>query len=540
VSRSTTDSGAQLWSAAMAAAADRETSHRLGLPSAVLMERAALCVCAEVQALARREGAERIVVLCGPGNNGGDGLAVARQLHGRGWRVLAVLVTPQRSADVSLQLDWARRSGVPVAASLAALESGREGRALAEPTIVVDAMLGTGARGAPRGPVAEALGWLDARRSAGASAGPGLWVVAIDLPSGIDVDSGRAWPKAARADLTVTMQRSKLGLHVTPGRLHAGEVVVADIGLREGAGPEDLERWALVSPWATARVLGALPRAAHKGRRGHVGVLGGSAGMGGAAVLAGAAALRAGAGLVTLAAREVQGEGAAALERSVLEARPELMLAQGSSAGRVPAADVLVVGPGMADAVDLERLPLLDAEDPRPMVWDAGALDVVGLQLPSLRVGPRVWTPHPGEAARLMNRIEAQAGGAGTWTSARVQAHRVEVARRLAECGVVVVLKGEGTILACPGSLAVCVFGGPALATAGSGDVLAGVIAAFLARGLDTWEAAQAGVLVHALAGEGLPADGTVAMDVADAIPGVLAELSAAPAAGSWPRALEG
>lgn len=510
---------APLWSAAQAAAADRYTMDELQVPSPILMERAALTVSHQVAALSRDLGVD-VVVLCGPGNNGGDGLAVARQLHGWGLRARAVLVTDQRGEAAQEQLALARAMGVTA------------GESWPEPSdaVMVDAMLGTGSRGAPRGTIERALirqrAWTGPR-------------VAIDLPSGLDPDTGRVHTGAFGADITVTFVRSKPGLHVTPGRGHAGRVVVADIGIvaAEDAEAREGETGSvrLADPQAMADALQALPAASHKGQRGHVAIVGGSAGTPGAAVLAAAGAMRAGAGLATVVTRDPR------VQAQLLAHRPELMVAPPDADGAVPAGlerAVLCVGPGLTEAAERHGLARLWREDPRPAVWDASALDEVPLGLPggSAPAGPRIVTPHPGEAARLLARAEPDAG----WDTARVQSDRLAVARRLADLtGAVAVLKGEGTVVATPRGLEIIVTGGPALATAGSGDVLAGLAAALCARGLTAPLAASTAAHVHGVAGDRL-APGALAMDVADAVPDALDTLHARTRPARWPALVRG
>lgn len=479
---------AGLVGAGESARGDRFTIDVLGIPSLLLMERAALAVAHEV--FARWRPGMRVEVLCGPGNNGGDGLAMARQLHGWGVPVRAWLVMERHNAEVAEQLRMARALGVSVAA-------GSPGEAADAATIAVDALLGTGSTGAPRGAIAAGVAWLGEAKGI---------VVAIDIPTGVDPDRGAVPGQAVRADLTVTMQASKPGLHITPGRAHAGAVVVADIGLRRD--PADAAGGvSLVGPRAVRRWLDGLPAGAHKGERGHVGVVGGSTGTPGAAVLAASAALRCGAGLVTVAASDP------AVQALLVVHRPELMTqARVPGAPPVPAAGVLVVGPGLTRAEDRAGLGALWSEDPRPAVWDASAL--VDIPAGSRAGGPRVITPHPGEAAALLERL-----GAGMGPARAIQAERRRAAEALAErTGAVVVLKGEGTLVAEGGRLAIAVSGGPGLATAGSGDCLTGFVAALLARGLGAWEAACAGVHLHGVAGElavaGHP--GAVALEVAD------------------------
>lgn len=518
---------APLWTAARAAAADRYTIDALGMPSPVLMERASLLVTAVVgELLASRGGIGPVVVLVGPGNNGGDGLAVARLLRGRGVEVAAHLVTARRNEAAEQQRALAERHGVAVA-------DGCPSDAV-RPRLVVDAMLGTGARGAPRGTVAEAVAWLGARAD--------LPVVAIDVPTGIDADTGaRLGEAAVSADATVTFQCSKPGLHITPGRDHAGRVVVAEIGIvapdEPAAAPPFVRRSApCVVSTALERINPSAPQ--HKGQRGHVGLIAGGVNTPGAAVLAASGALRGGAGLVT--ARVASTDAA----RLILTARPEVMveMADAPAPGErtrldhdeadgpalLGRASALVVGPGLTDDAHGVDLDALWRRDPRPAVWDAGALGSLPVHA-SERGSLRVVTPHPGEAARLLTRL-----GERAWSSADVQAQRLDAALHLARAlGAVCVLKGAGTLIAAPwGEVEVDGAGGPELATAGSGDVLAGLIGALLARiptgGDDAFafEVVAAAVWVHGVAGrlaiEARP--GPAASDVAQAVDRALAQ----------------
>jgi hydroxyethylthiazole kinase-like uncharacterized protein yjeF len=504
---------AELWTAATAAASDRYTMDVLGVPSLILMERAALCVSHEIAASI--EAGRPVGVLVGPGNNGGDGLAVARQLHGWGVPVAAWLVTEGHDAAVAEQLRLAQACGVVV-------HRGRPDDAEAG-RLWVDAMLGTGSRGAPRGTIAEAVAWLS---------GHGARCVAIDVPTGVDPDTGAVGQGAVQAMCTVTFARSKPGLHVTPGRTHAGRVVVADIGLRPPPGVD--AQYALLDPSVVSQGLRGLPAGEHKGQRGHLGIVGGSPGTTGAALLAAVAALRAGAGLVTVASPDPT------LGAVLLAARPELMTAplQAEPRDLLPRAGALVVGPGLTDPTSQAALLRLWTEDPRPALWDASALDQVPVR-GAVAAGPRVITPHPGEAARLLHRLALDEG----WNGAKVQAQRLAAARRLAEAtGAIVVLKGEGSIVARPtGEVEVAVSGGPALATAGSGDVLAGLGGALLARGLSPTEAARAAVHVHGVAGEQLGEGvGALALDVADTLPSAMRAVLQSPSHPHWPALVRG
>ncbi len=493
-----------LWTRAAAAAADRHTIDALGVPSPVLMERAALA-CAEI--IHRARAGRTVHVLCGPGNNGGDGVAIARILHGRGVPVRVHLLANRAGPDLARQIAIATACGVAIGEGLPA--------APGEPVVIVDAMLGTGAAPPLRGEMLAGVEWANAANATR---------IAVDVPTGIDADSGAAPGPAVRADHTVTFQRSKPGLHVTPGRQFAGEVTVADIGLTEAPGP--FEQVLLIAPTAARAWLAGLRPGAHKGERGHLGIVGGSAGTPGAAVLAGASALRAGAGLVTIAAadREVQAQ--------LLAHRPELMVTAPTNP-MIPAAAALVVGPGLTDASERGELPALYLGDTRPAVWDASAL----IEIPGAHPGgPRVLTPHPAEAARLLSLRTGQ-----SWTAAMVQADRVHAARTLAACtGAVAIIKGEGTVIADGTRTAIAVSGCPALATAGTGDCLAGLIGALMVRGLDAWAAACTGVHVHGVAGELADAKrlGAVALDVAEAIGRAIAALPADHQ--RWPRSYRG
>lgn len=520
----TTPDLAELWTRAAATAADHYTITTLGVPSPVLMERAALACAA---AIARVRAGRPVHVLCGPGNNGGDGAAIARVLHGRGVPVQLHALAQREGEALGQQLALARAHGVAIARGVPG--------PLAGPAVIVDAMLGTGAAPPLREPYLAAVAWANAADATR---------VAVDLPTGVDADSGAVPGPAFHADLTVTFQRSKPGLHLTPARAYVGRLVVADIGLVGALASTQPTRAAtsadasadvgalastqptrtattagaiaLIGPAAVRGWLAALPAGRHKGERGHVGVVGGSAGTPGAAVLAGAAALRGGAGLVTIAS------GDAEVQAQLLAHRPELMVTRREDPP-VPRADALVVGPGLTRDADRRDLAALYARDPRPAVWDASALaEIAG----PTTGGPRVLTPHPAEAARLLS---ARSGRA--WTTADVQADRLAAARAVAaQTGAIVVLKGEGSVIADADRAAIAISGGPALATAGTGDCLAGLIGALLARGLDPWPAACVGVHVHGVAGELLAAERrtALALDVADAIGRALADLPAA------------
>ncbi len=483
-------------------ALDSAAIETLGIPGAVLMERAGLGAAHEI---AERFGeAERVAVVAGGGNNGGDGFVVARHLLSAGLDVQVLLVgaSTRLGEDARRYLDVAERLGVPVTRrpQPAALR-----RALRGADVVVDALFGTGFAGAPR-PAAAAV--IEAVNASGRP------VVALDVPSGVDASDGTVAGAAVRAGVTVTFHGPKVGLVVSPGSRHAGKVVVADIGI-----PPQLQtptRAAL----ATRSLLDLVPRKgadSTKYAAGSVLVVGGAPGFAGAPVMSGRAALRAGAGVVWLA---VPGDVAP----QIATVHPELMVKETADglelAGR---AGAVAVGPGLGRGEEAGALARRLAQRHRgPIVVDADALFAMDgrLGLTARRRVPAVLTPHEGEMARLLGR-DAE------W----VRANRLAAVREAAATArAVVLLKGADTLIAEPGGerVVVAVSDTPGLATAGSGDVLTGVIAAMLAKGLEPWTAACCGAVMHQRAGRraaaALGPDGIISGDVIEALPGVLTE----------------
>jgi NAD(P)H-hydrate epimerase len=470
-----------------------------GTPGRTLMEAAGVQATREV--LAAFPPGSAVTVLVGPGNNGGDGMVMARLLAEAGWhvRVQAPGARAPETPDGALMTRLAADAGIEVAdVDLDALRRG--GR------VVIDALLGTGSAGAPRGAVADVV---QAVRDSGAP------VVAVDMPTGVDADTGAAPGPAIRADLTVTFAADKVGLRVSPGRGLAGRVVVADIGIS----PRMLEAPAA---WlAGDGAIGAIPpkgEADDKYRAGGVLVVGGAPGMSGAVRLSSRAALRTGAGIVVACVPpQVHAEVAIGTPEVMVNANDldEVML----QASRVSA---VAIGPGIGrDEATATLVRALLAGIAHPVVLDADGLWHLGDDLAALRArpGPTVITPHAGEAARLLGMDRSD-----------VEAERLHSARELAaRSGAVALLKGPGTIICAPGADPVVLEGGtPALATAGSGDVLTGVISALLARGMDARAAAVCGAALHAraalVAGRG---DGTIASDVIEALPQALGGVAA-------------
>jgi ADP-dependent NAD(P)H-hydrate dehydratase / NAD(P)H-hydrate epimerase len=415
-----------------------------------LMERAGRAVAEE--ALRRFPDARSFGAVCGAGANGGDGRIALEVLRA----------------------------------------AGREAQEGTDGDVLIDALFGTGFRGEPRPEAAALFAALNAA---------GRPIVAVDLPSGVNADSGEVAGAAVRADVTVTMHGRKVGLEIAPGRFHAGEVVVADIGLE----PRETEH-----RLATRKILDLVPRKGERDNKysaGAVLVVGGAPGMTGAVSLAATAAFRADAGYVTVC---VPQESLPVVEGRLVEAvkRPldEVFDA-------VPRHRSLALGPGLGrEQARLDLVRRLLEETDLPTVVDADGL--FGLE-PFGRSAPTVLTPHAGELARLLGRASA-------W----VDAHRLEAVGGAAErFGCVCLLKGADTIVAAPGQgVLVCRLEHPTLATAGTGDVLTGVIAAFLAKGLEArLAAAAAAIACDAAAGLG-PDRGLVASDVVSLLPRALGE----------------
>jgi hydroxyethylthiazole kinase-like uncharacterized protein yjeF len=443
-----------------------------GHDTAVLMERAG----GEAARLALQvfPGAERWTVVSGGGANGGDGRVVARHLVEAGKDVLLV--------------------------------DAKGGEAeLGEPHVIVDALFGTGFKGEPRAAAAALIARMNAS---------GARVLAIDIPSGVDASTGEVPGAAVTADETVTFHGRKVGLVVAPGRFHAGRVHVADIGLD----PHET----LGARLATAELLLSVPRRTegdNKYTAGHVLVVGGSRGLTGAPSLSALAALRADVGYVTVAAPE---SALPVLEQRLLEAvkRPlpdeDGLVAEGAAEvvrELALRAHAVALGPGLGRGPGpqaLVREVLQEVE--LPVVVDADALYQLA---PGTWPAPRVLTPHEGELARLLER-----------SSKEVAAHRVASAREAVErFGCVVLLKGPDTLIAAPErGLIVCSLGLPSLATAGTGDVLTGIVASFLAKGMEPQLAAAAAAVAQQLASVEAPQRaGLVAGDLIDALPRVLA-----------------
>ena len=457
--------------------------------------------------------ARDIAVLCGGGNNGGDGWMLARLALAGGSAPRVWWTTPPEA--LRGEAAEAAREAIAAGVPHGPWPADAAGHALAGSDVVVDALLGLGLTAPVRAPLGGVIAAVNAA---------GRPVLALDLPSGLCADSGRVQGVAVRADVTVTFIALKAGLWLGEGPDHAGEVRLATLGVVDDLAPP---AWQRLDASQLRAALPPRPRTAHKGQGGHVLVVGGGEGMPGAARLAGEAALRVGAGRITVAC-------AASSAAAVAAGRPELMVLglpaeRDAAAARlreaIAASDALVVGPGLGRGEWARALAAValdgDADAARPAVVDADALHALadlpgGLAMHAAQ--RRVYTPHPGEAARLLGA-----------DAASVQADRPAALRALLQrLGGVVVLKGADTLLAQQGSVpAVCGRGHPVLAAPGTGDVLAGAVAGLLAQSVGVWDAACAAVWLHARAGERLAnaaARGVLAGEVAAELPATLAE----------------
>jgi NAD(P)H-hydrate epimerase len=486
------------------------------VPSLVLMENAGRgATDVLVRELLDGDAANaRVMIVCGTGNNGGDGLVIARHLLLRGADPTVWLCgdATKASPDARANLDGWRGVGgevleVPAGSSIEALKA-----ALGDADVVVDALFGTGLDRPLEGLLADVV------RAMNAATVPRF---AVDLPSGLDADTGRALGVAVEASVTVTFAHHKLGLLTPGGAALAGRVQVVDIGVpaslvaHVGGSAQRMET-ADLRQWLTARAPGA-----HKTSAGHVVVLAGSAGRIGAPQLVAHGAMRAGAGLATIATWP---GAASVIEGHVLEVMTARIdpARSGESLDAILAhKQAVVIGPGFGLGDDARlAVEYVIASWLGPVVVDADALSMFAGR-PSVFMASKkaILTPHPGEAARLLGK-----------TAADIEADRFHAARELvAATGAVVVLKGAHTLVASPDArMAVSPVACPALGTAGSGDTLGGIIGA-MACGLEPFEAACAGVLLHALAGEawarahGGADRGMLASEIADMLPQLLA-----------------
>lgn len=505
-------------------AIDKQASQEYGVPGLLLMDQASKAV---ADVVLRKEnfvdgGTGKVVVFCGKGNNGGDGFGAARYLHNAGLRVEVFLVNATLNdvkGDAAQEAEMLRKAGVEIKLLLRAEDLQLAEVICLRADVIVDAMLGTGFAGELKGlykDVCHMINTLD------------KVVVAVDIPTGVNADVGTRAEDAVWADMTVTMALPKTGLLLYPGKENVGELILAEIGMPKKLLADCPSNKQLLEKEDVLRMLPVRRPNAHKGDAGRVVLAAGSPGYTGAAAMCSWSAVKAGAGLVSLltplSCREILAvKLTEVMVHGLLERMPGIL--GGSAVGdilqRANKADVLAIGPGLGTSEStteaiLEVLQKVEV----PVVIDADALTALKgrLDILSKMKAPKVLTPHPGEMSRLTGvAIDV------------LDRERVKAASHYAqEWKAVVVLKGAPTVVALPdGSTFISTTGCNAMATGGSGDILTGIIAAYIACGMEPAAATLCAVYLHGLAGE-LASDDEVglgAMDIANALPAARKQL---------------
>lgn len=509
---------------------DRIAIEEQNIPGLTLMENAGAGVVRWTEEYKGPVHSKKITVVCGKGNNGGDGFVVARLLLQKGAQVRVLLLSPPDSiqGDAKINLDRLITIGGRIDL-ISELSQKTTQSMMNESDLIIDALFGTGLSSNTTGRIADFIEIINDSRKRNADSSPR--VIAVDIPSGINADSGQNMGSAILADLTVTFGHPKRGHFLFPGATHAGVVKTVDIGIPKAVTDQANVSVYLLTASDFSSYLSERPRNSHKGSFGHVGVIAGSGGKSGAAILTSVAALRSGAGLVTLATPK-------SVEASLPSRPPEIMTfplpetpsRTLSSKGLdlilqfLSDKKVVALGPGLSGHPQTETLirkivPSLT----QPIVIDADGLNAfIGhLDLLSRSKAPLILTPHPGEMGRLLG-LKAQA----------VQKDRLGIAKSFAqEHGVILVLKGANTVIATPeGALYFNPTGNAGMASAGTGDVLTGIIAGLIAQNHDIEFSVKLGVYLHGLAGD-LAAQsvgpvGFLAGEVSALIPKALAILS--------------
>ncbi len=502
---------------------DRAAIEELGIPSLVLMENAAIGV---VEAIGESFGeAESAAIFCGPGNNGGDGLAVARHLSVRGWEVRIFLVTGGRqlSGDAATQLAICRKAELAVMEVASPSDLAGAAEAAAECDLVVDALFGTGLTRPLEGLFADAVEAINDLP---------LPCVAVDLPSGLSGSQAQPIGPHVEADLTVTFAAPKVAHIFPPASDSVGEMAVTDLGIPPRL-VEDVEEEAgdlhLLVGEELAELIPERDPDSHKGDYGHALIVAGSPGKAGACILAARAAVRAGAGLVTAAVPEpiLQTVDLGSIESMTLALPVGASghLAERAAEAVLEAAEgkaALALGPGLGqEPSTVAAIRQIALECPLPLVLDADGINAFAGKAGDLagRRAETILTPHPGELGRLLGISTAQ-----------IQEDRIAAARGAAEeTGAIVILKGHMTLVASGTAVFVNPTGNPGMATGGTGDVLTGLIAGLLAQGLDALDAAVLGVYLHGLAGDlaasRLGEMTLAANDLIEILPAALAEM---------------
>lgn len=505
---------------------DQKASLEYGIPSIVLMENAGIRTVEVIMEMLEEIEDKKIVVVAGKGNNGGDGLVIARQLINGGARVVVFVMgeTGQFTPDTRINYEILQKMKAEVYPLCSNEDIDKFVNSLLDADLIVDSIYGIGFKGKLGEFELEVVNIINKR---------GVPVIAVDIPSGVEADTGKVHNTAVKAYHTVTFAAPKLGHFLEPGQDFVGNLTVADISIpRFLLAQNDLKNNIITEDMIKPYIFKRKPES-HKGTYGHVLVIGGSIGMAGAVSMASYAALRCGAGLVTAAVPE-------SLLSMVAGFRPEIMTVPLAETGKaaialeaLPAVEnllgavsVCAVGCGMSRYMEAKQvINFILEKSGVPLVIDADGINALAEDISILnnRQVPVVLTPHPGEMARLIKKSIKE-----------VQSDRLQIARRFAEeWNVTLVLKGNKTIVAMPnGDAYINITGNPGMATAGSGDVLSGIIAGFIAQGLNPQTAAIAGVYVHGLAGDLACSQkgerGLMAGDIIEGVPEVLRRIEKA------------
>ncbi|MBI3378676.1 MAG: NAD(P)H-hydrate dehydratase [Nitrospirae bacterium] len=498
---------------------DRMTIKGYGISGTVLMERAGLVVAEEIRELYERR---KVIVLSGGGNNGGDGIVAARNLHEWGWNVKIILLSKENklSPDCLTQYKIAKKSGVPIEFRDYITEKDLHS------ALVVDAIFGTGLSKNISGKTAEIISFINASDSP---------VISVDIPSGISSDTGQIMGEAVRADYTVTFGLPKRGHLLYPGADHTGRLFIGDIGFPEELIHSEKLKAELLEKRDVSLLIPERQRYSYKGDYGHVFVIAGSRGKTGAAFMCAKACLRVGAGLVTVGVPEslldvfqsrvteemtlpLPDKGDGTLSSKALEKILEFLSEK---------ADVLAIGPGISVTGDTKKLVReLLLNSTAPALIDADAINSLqgNKQILKKAKAPIILTPHAGEMARLIQRSEVRDKGLEKQTI-EIEGNRINTAMKFSkETGTYLVLKGVPTVIAEPeGRVCINPTGNSGMASAGTGDVLTGMLSGFLGQGLNPLEASILGVYMHGLAGDiaakSKGEHSLIASDIIDAIP---------------------
>lgn len=491
---------------------DKDAQTRYGISGLILMENAGIQTVRHIEEKYGELKKKRVIVVSGKGNNGGDGFVIARHAANRDADVSVFLLADAKgiSGDAKTNLVILKKMKVPVYTGISNLKG-----SLKESDLIVDAIFGTGLKTDVKGIYAKAIDLINKS---------GRPVIAVDIPSGIDADTGRIKGIAVKADATVIFGLPKIGHFIYPGAAHSGSLKIADISIPKTLTEKSLIKARLITRDHVKKILPVRRPDAHKGDFGHVFIIAGSPGLTGAAIMAGLSALRIGAGLVTLGIPEGLNN---IFETRLTEAMtlPLPQTEEGTIAvsartrilNFLKKADAVAIGPGLSQNRETAQLVReLMREVKIPIVIDADGINALSGHAEILKKakGAVVFTPHPGEMARLINS-----------SAAEINKDRIGIARRFAQqYNIITVLKGAGTIIAEPsGFIYINSTGNPGMASGGTGDVLTGMIAGLIAQRCSPPDAAIAGVFLHGLAGDLAAKDrgeaGLIAGDVIEKIP---------------------